>query len=626
MIDKSEAKYRDQLVKAVKEDFEARRQERRALELQWKLNVNFLMGNQYVTAGPNGDVMAEDKDFYWQSRNVYNHIAPIIDTRMAKLARVRPKMSVRAAGGEEKDLKAAKIASAVIESTADRIDLNSVITSVTSWSEATGTGFYKMVWDTKAGKKLGEVDGKEVYEGDVSVICVSPFEIFPDSLYREDVEDCKSIIHARAMKVEDVYDLYGVEVSGEDVDIMIFSPSSSPAGSAFEQKSKKDSVIVIERYEKPSKAFPKGRVVTVAGDKLLSVGELPYENGVDGKPTYPFSKQVSIPQVGCFFGTSVIERLIPLQRSFNAVKNRKNEFLSRISMGVLTVEDGSVDAEELAEDGISPGKIIVYRQGSSAPQMMSYGGFPNELGYEEDRLTNEFITVSGVSEISRTSQMPTNVTSGVALQLLIEQDDTRVAVTGEYIRKALKRVAKHIIRLFRQFAVRTRIMRVIGENDKSEIYYFDSTELSSDDVVFDTENDISFTPAQKKSAVFDLLKTGLLTDENGKMDVGTKAKVLEILGFGSVNNVSDLTKLHQAKADNENVEMINGYVDPEEYDDHTLHIDEHLRFILSGEADDKKYGSKAKERLKRHLKKHKEMLKAERLTEIVENLNEQVGA
>ena len=45
----------------------------------------------------------------------------------------------------------------------------------------------------------------------------------------------------------------------------------------------------------------------------------------------------------------MIERIIPVQRAYNAVKNRKQEFLNRLSMGVITVEDGSVDTDDLAE-------------------------------------------------------------------------------------------------------------------------------------------------------------------------------------------------------------------------------------------------------------------------------------
>lgn len=42
-------------------------------------------------------------------------------------------------------------------------------------------------------------------------------------------------------------------------------------------------------------------------------------------------------------------------------------------MGVLAVEDGSVDLDNLEREDISPGKVIVYRQGANVPKMLTAG-------------------------------------------------------------------------------------------------------------------------------------------------------------------------------------------------------------------------------------------------------------
>lgn len=66
----------------------------------------------------------------------------------------------------------------------------------------------------------------------------------------------------------------------------------------------------------------------------------------------------------------LVERLMPLQRAYNDVKNRKSEYLNRCAYGVLFVEDGSVDMDDLAEEGVEPGKVVVYRQGSAQPAVL----------------------------------------------------------------------------------------------------------------------------------------------------------------------------------------------------------------------------------------------------------------
>lgn len=581
-------------------DFYSRQDERRKLEKQWELDLEFLAGNQYCEISPRGEVEEEEKYYYWQNRGAFNHIAPIIDSRVAKLTKMKPIMSVKAAGAEESDVKNAKLATALVNSSYQRLSLGDVISKTTGWSESCGTGFYFIGWNPDAGKLLGEVDGKKVFEGDVVVESVSPFEIYPDSLCYENIESCESIIRARAMKTADVERLYGITVAGEDV--KVFGVDKAATGKSIVH----DSVLVLEKYERPTADFPDGRLIVACEKTILYMGELPYVNGVEGRRGFPFVKQNSIDKAGCFFGMSMVERLIPVQKAYNAVKNRKQEFLNRLTMGVVAVEDGSVDTDELAEEGLSPGKIIVYRQGATPPALMGTGTMPTDLNREEDRLLNEFILLSGVSEFSRSTDVAAG-TSGVALQLLIEQEDARLNAVTENVRSAIRETAKQMIRLFKQFATSTRLLRTAGEQGKVELYYFNSSDLGSDDVVFDTESELSYTPAQKKSAVYELIDAGLLTDDTGKLSERTKAKLLEILGFGSIDNTLDIESLHINKADEENLSGFKKPIGVDEYDDHELHIAEHTRFLLSAESEGVRNNPETKENALEHLRAHKTM-------------------
>ena len=597
---KKKENFRDEVLNDLFADFYSRQDERRKLEKQWELDLEFLAGNQYCEISPRGEVEEEEKYYYWQNRGAFNHIAPIIDSRVAKLTKMKPIMSVKAAGAEESDVKNAKLATALVNSSYQRLSLGDVISKTTGWSESCGTGFYFVGWNPDAGKLLGEVDGKKVFEGDVVVESVSPFEIYPDSLCYENIESCESIIRARAMKTADVERLYGITVAGEDV--KVFGVDKAATGKSIVH----DSVLVLEKYERPTADFPDGRLIVACEKTILYMGELPYVNGVEGRRSFPFVKQNSIDKAGCFFGMSMVERLIPVQKAYNAVKNRKQEFLNRLTMGVVAVEDGSVDTDELAEEGLSPGKIIVYRQGANPPALMGTGTMPTDLNREEDRLLNEFILLSGVSEFSRSTDVAAG-TSGVALQLLIEQEDARLNAVTENVRSAIRETAKQMIRLFKQFATSTRLLRTAGEQGKVELYYFNSSDLGSDDVVFDTENELSYTPAQKKSAVYELIDAGLLTDDTGKLSERTKAKLLEILGFGSIDNTLDIESLHINKADEENLSGFKKPIGVDEYDDHELHIAEHTRFLLSAESEGVRKNPETKENALEHLRAHKTM-------------------
>lgn len=608
-MNQSKAKLYDEIVAEVKDDFKRRQEDRLPFELAWQLNMNFVAGNQYCRISKRG-IEKEDKEYGWQCRDVYNHIAPIYETRLAKLSRVKPKMLVRPVGSDDGDIMSAKVSSKILESCSEKLRLTALMDKATMWSEICGTSFYKISWDKAAGAVLPS-QNSELRTGDVRLDVCPPFEIYPDSNTCQTLDEVNSLIHAKVYTVEEVKSIWGADVKGEDV--KVFAPGSVAVTGGFgvngfsvnvTEQVKKDAVVVIERYTRPCAKYPDGQLIIVAGDAILYVGELPYFNGESGERDLPFVRQVSSLAAGSFWGTSVVERLIPIQRAYNAVKNRKQEFLNRISMGVLAVEEGSVDPDELTDGGLTPGRVLTYRQGANLPRLLDAGNLPSEFLYEEERLLTEFLEVSGVSELMRNSSTAQHVTSGVALQLLVEQDDTRMNISADQIRCAVRDVARQMLRLYRQFAVTKRIERVVGEDGGVEVFYFKNSDLTSDDVVFETENEINDTPSARRALVMDLLSAGLLTDKDGKISQAGKLKILEMMGFGNWESSQDVATLHQRKAQKENL-FFTDDTEPMDIDDHAIHIEEHVKHVVSGLA--KKQGKDYEQKLLAHIKLHRAM-------------------
>lgn len=608
--------FEEDLVNEVLEDFKKRQQERKSYEAQWELNMNFLMGNQYCCIGPTGEVEEFDKQYYWQEREVYNHIAPIVEARIAKLLSLKPTMTVVPSSGDERDVKTAKLSKKIVNAVYNKLCVSGVVSEANRWSEVCGTSFYKVTWNSNKGATLS-ANGVSANSGEVEVSVCPPFEIYPESSSCGEIANCKSIIHARAYHVDDIKNIWGVEVEGQDINVFSLDNVQAIGGYGYYGNTSKvvngvrsNYAIVVEKYESPTVEFPNGRLIIVAGDKLVHIGELPYFNGNDGERCFPFIRQTCIEHPGCFWGSSIIERLIPVQRSFNTLKNRKHEFLNRLSMGVLTVEDGSVDTDNLEDDGLSPGKVLVYRQGSTPPKFMNFDRIPVDFATEESMLLNEFSYVSGVSDLLRNSVANYANMSGVALQVLAEQDDTRISITAEKVREAIKTLAKQVLRMYKQFATIPRLEKIVGDNGDIEVFYFNSSDISSDDIVFETGNEIGETVAQKRSMVFDLLNAGLLHDENGKLSNRMRVKALDLLGFGVWENAQDINELHVKKASNENHKFLEGKnkVEPLEVDNHDIHITEHTALMLSSEFDKKaELNPQLTENVLKHIRKHKQM-------------------
>lgn len=602
-------------------DFEKRREERRSIESGWMLNINFLSGNQYCDVSPFGGIVEEDPQFYWQSRRVFNHIAPTVESRIAKLEHMRPELTVRAFSDEDGDVKAAQLATGILRYVQDRIGLQELASRATTWSETCGSSFFKVDWNAQGGRQVAvDEENQPICEGEVRISVVPPFEIFPDRLDVEDFENVRSVIHARAVPVSYIEERFGVALAGRTISGIGQYSEPSTAKLPYQKAGMnvadvEDAEMLIERYTRPSVDAPLGKLEIVAGGKLLYSDVLPFVNGERNERGFPFVKQDCLRLPGAFFGVSIIDRLIPVQRAYNAVKNRKYEFLNRLSMGVLTVEDGSIDTDELSEEGLLPGKVLVYRQGGKPPEMLDCGSIPSDFQAEEELLENEFAKISGVSDLAKDS-MPVRVTSATGLQLLLSQDESRLSATVKSIERALKEVGRQILRLYRQFAGSARLMTLTGENKKAQVYYFNASGLDVNDLQFESKETIS--PAEKKNTLLSLYEAGLLTDENGNLTQENKNRILEAFGFGSYENARDISALHIAKAGEENLDMKKGEVIPDVYDDHSLHITEHTRFLLS--EDFKRYRDKEliKGRYLSHLEAHKQLLKKEKAGEAAE--------
>lgn len=616
------SKIEEKIVAEITADFKKRQEARRPVELNWRLNMNFVVGNQFAQISSKGDIEESGKEYFWQEREVYNHIAPILETRLAKLGRVKAKAQVRPATSDDEDVASASLATKLIDAVCKENDFSSQLALANSWSEITGCAFFKVTWDAEKGHAL-DTSG-EIKEGDVTITLCPPFEIFPEDIAITDIDKQSSIMHAKVLTTKEVKRIWGKDVKGGEVNVFSFDNAQVGGGFGYTasvpkivSEKREDSVTVIEKYEAPTHEYPNGRLIIVAGDTLLYQGDMPYLNGEDGTRGYPFAKQVCIDNLTNFFGTSVVERIIPVQRAYNTVKNRKHEFMNRMAVGVMAVEDGSVDTDDLEEEGLPPGKVVVYRQGSTPPIMLSPTQVPSEFSREEEKLLNEFVMISGVSEVTTYSQVPANVASGTAISLLLEQDDTRIALTADSLRESIKRISKQVLRLYRQFAKVPRVKRITGDNGDVEIASFCAGNIDSEDIVFDTISDIEDTLSARRAMVYDLLKLGLFADENGKLNASTKARLFEILGFGNWEDGRSNDEIHRKKALKENMELEKKDVSVDVYDDHALHIAEHVRMCVSTKCVSDKA---VRDRVASHIAKHTELAS---LAKGVENMQRQ---
>ncbi len=592
------------IVDFIKNDFLKKQEARRNFDLIWELNMNFYIGNQYSYISPSGFISDIEKNFTWENREVYNHIAPIIEARLSKLNKIKPQISISSSSNTDNDTYKAKLATAILTSNFSENNLESIISTATHWSEITGTSFYKVSWN----------ENNQTKTGDAIISVCSPFEIYPDSNFVENIEDCKSIIETRAYPADEINKEWGINLTGEDIDLFQLNNNTSISNTSGRSNYTKvthtknhDYLLLIERYEKPSNRHPNGKLTIICKDKLLYDGDMPYINGSKNTRTYPFIKQLSNKQPSCFWGYSIIERCIPLQKAYNSIKNKKHEFLTRLATGVLTVEDGSVDIDNLENNGIEPGKIIIYRNGSTPPKFLDPGKIPEDFEREEEKLLAEINNLSAISDLTSNTNVPSGINSGTALSLLIKQDETRLSSVAEEIRTSIKKIGYQILRLYKQFSNSIRLNKISNNTGSLELFYWTKNDISSDDIIIDAINTLDENKLNQIELLLELIDKKIFSDKNGNIPIHIKEKILSNLGFGSYYNFEEIETLHKKRAEKENLKIIK-LEEPLDVDDDKIHIEEHTKFIISNNNSDTKFIST----LTKHIQKHKEKLYKDR--------------
>lgn len=593
-----QAVYADDIVSYVLENLERIRDERMVYELQWTMNANFHAGHQNCEMDIHLRKIADEEnvEIRDRERRVYNRITPIMETRMAHLGAVTYDMVVKPRTYESDDYAKAAVSTKILQYCKANTGFAHKMRKAVSWAELTGTVYTLSYWDTGAGDLIGQAervvasdDGTEsvtltdIHTGDLDFGLVSSYEVFPASLTTEEITDQRFIILEQVRDVGTVYDMYGIRVEGESVDSYVLTPipqgvtGHGRANFTFGlQKEQVDNAVrVITYLENPSRDYPMGRIAIIIRDKLIFYGDLP-----GGVMPLRDIKAKSVP--GQFYGKSVIQDLIPLQRAYNNVCNKRQDFIDTIANNPVVLEDGAVsNMEDIEMYGIESGSVILVRPGFQRPDILEYPSPPAIVDNEMVKLEEAMEYTAGVSQMMMYGGTPAGVTSGTAIENLRDIDNTRMSLTADNIRDGVIEMAKIWLKLCKAFAGGYRVLRIAGSDDAGYVSVWTREDINSYDVEYTAENELRRSPEQKKQDFLAAYNLGLFTDENGVNPQEVKRKYRALFENDDTTALS-MDELQRKYAARENMYLEQGVL-PERgrYDDDAVHLDEHIRYAIS---------------------------------------------
>lgn len=516
-----------------------------------------------------------------------NRILPTVQNRLARLTKNEPRWEVKPESSDEDDKDAARLAEEIIIQLWDQCQVNQKRASLIMWVQQCGSAFLKVSWDPTLGKKhVVPVDKQAedgtitriydlVAEGDIRVDVCSFFECFPDPLAMY-WSECKSMVQAKIRPLsyfKDHYPERGHMVKEEDCwlnslqyEARINALNTQTGASGMNQNQIKDSAIERAYYENPSKKHPMGRHIVTANGVLLKEGTLPIDE-------IPFIKFDDVIVGGKFFAESIITHLRPLQDQINRGKTMRAAWLNRTLTGKMMAARGHNLAREAYND--QSGEVLEFDPvpNASEPKPLDVPVIPQYAYQEEETLKSDMDDTAGINEASR-GQMPSAQIPAIGMQLLVEQDDTRIGVETESHEHSYANLGRVLLKFVDKFYNNKRLLKISGKNMDYIIREFKGEDLrKSFDVHVKRGSIAPGSKTLKRQEIINLHMNGYF---GNPQDPLVLSNVLSMLEYGDEFQAWKTQSLrrHQIKRGIDMIEKEAMKPPVSEFDDHALWLQE----------------------------------------------------
>jgi hypothetical protein len=180
------------------------------------------------------------------------------------------------------------------------------------------------------------------------------------------------------------------------------------------------------------------------------------------------------------------------------------------------------------------------------------------------------------------------------------------------MREGIRQLAIRWLHIYKTFCTTNRVAEIMGINNIGSVFVWSADDINSYDVVYDTVNELVLSEDQQRENFLQALQMGLFADDRGVTPREFREKAIEMMRLGNFTQLMTLSDQQRANAKRENDFLMAGVI-PEvyRYDDHEIHIAEHVRFALQYRFKRFRGSSPAlAEAFDRHIEDHRAHLQA----------------
>jgi hypothetical protein len=572
---------------------------RSRFEPTWHLNYAFYFGEQWLFWN-RGRLDRPRLDPH-RVTLTDNRIIGIVRTELAKMTKQKPAWQVIPTTSQDEDLQSALMGEKILEYLWRHLRMRDKLIDVLLWSRITGTGLWKVLWDSQKGQKVqvladqegapvihsetgapmrpqelqdqqGQLpeglQGKTIATGDVHIETVAPFEFLADPIATR-LEDAEWCIQENVKSQEYVNEHYGA-ILPTDTDIAP-GPTEARMFPSYQMggTSNYKGIKLHEYWCKPNKTHPEGRRAVWAKDKMLFEGPNPYKH-------LPYLMFTGIPIPGRFWPTSVVEQLRNPQTELNKIRSQILENAQRTGNPALlaarqaNIQYSGVPGERIDFDDTVQNAIPSYLQ---PPNMPVYAL------QQQEKIEAAMQDISGQHEVS-SAQVPAGVTAASAINLLQEADDTRLGPSIYDMEETLGVAGQMLLKLVAQYWTDERTIMIAGPDHALDAIAFKGAALKGNTRA-EVQSGSMFpkSKAAKQAAIQDMLNLMFQYQGQQPMNKRMLGKVMRDLEAGGLEKLFGDVSVDESQINRENQQLSQAIpLTINAFDDNEAHIEGHTEF------------------------------------------------
>jgi len=412
--------------------------------LIWAQNIRFIDGKQYLRKNASGLLEEIPKNDTNKKipRPTFNYIRGNRNALVGIFSAGAPHFSVEPRSHDFSDTNGAKASEIILDDREHRDKEDELRNDLVAWFVDTGNCFKTSRWDPEK----GPLDDNGDRLGDIRTESCSPFEftVNPQATGDDDIEWIMRssvrtlpwihrVFNNKNEKGETKAGYTGLQKQVEQMSsaslgyasmLSIKNMGEGPQGAYYGQSFiDKNSAIVHYFFERPSTEYKEGRLLIVAGTKLLYYKEGLDDFDMEAENWHPYEHANYYERSGSYWGSSAVSDGVELQRECNrclATIQMVNKRLARPL--ILNPKGSGVKGSKFT----SYSSIVDYNPQPmpggphTKPEIMQGGGVTPALYKELEDLIRSMSDIMGVRDVLK-GERATGVQNYSMLKLLEEQ-------------------------------------------------------------------------------------------------------------------------------------------------------------------------------------------------------------